>query len=360
VLETLEGFVAPAAAWEEEILPARVAHYDPAWLDALCAAGRVTWTRILPPRAAAGPVRSTPIVLVPRCHLAAWQAFRSDATEEEAPPSPAASSVDAFLAGHGAAFFEDLVAGTRLLRTQVEQALAELVARGRVSADSFVGLRALLVPSNDRRPLDGRRRRRRTATFGVEDAGRWARLAPGPGAAPASAPAGARIDAGDQAPLATIARALLRRWGVVCRRLLDREGPLPPWRELLRVYRRWEARGEIRGGRFVAGLAGEQYALPEAVAALRDVRRRPADGALLAVSGADPLNLAGILTPGARLAAIARNRILWRDGVPIACRDGGATRTLVPLDATSEWRARKALVRRATARETTPSSASRR
>src|SRR5262249_19790613 len=162
--------------------------------------------------------------------------------------------------------------GTSLLRTQVERALGELVALGLASSDSFAGLRALLVPTNERRPLrEGVRPRRRHASVGIEAAGRWTRVARGPS-------------------LDDAALQLVRRWGVVCRRIGDLENDLPPWRDLLRVFRRLEARGDIRGGRFVAGFSGEQFALPEAVGRLRDVRREAPSDTLVAVSGADPLN----------------------------------------------------------------------
>jgi ATP-dependent Lhr-like helicase len=125
-----------------------------------------------------------------------------------------------------------------------------------------------------------------------------------------------------------IARVLLRRWGVVFRRVIDREGTLPPWRDLLRAYRRMEGRGEIRGGRFVAGFTGEQYALPEAVGALRAVRKKARSGALVAVSAADPLNVVGVLTTGRRVPALAGNRVLYRDGIPIAVREGAEARSM--------------------------------
>ncbi|MGH6900866.1 MAG: Lhr family helicase, partial [Geminicoccaceae bacterium] len=142
------------------------------------------------------------------------------------------------------------------------------------------------------------------------------------------------------------ARRLLLRYGVVFWRLLEREADwLPPWRELLRVYRRLEARGEIRGGRFVAGFSGEQFALPDAVGMLREVRRKPASDAWVSVSGADPLNLVGILTPGPRLAALTGNRLLYRDGLPVALLAGGEVDFLETLDAGSAWQARKALLR---------------
>jgi ATP-dependent Lhr-like helicase len=176
----------------------------------------------------------------------------------------------------------------------------------------------LLVPASKRRETEHGRRRGRP-TYGLENAGRWSLLA----TPAADAPPG--IDDGD---LEAIARTLLRRWGVVFRRVVDREGVLPPWRDLLRCYRRLEARGEIRGGRFVSGFSGEQYALPDAVTALRAARKRPKTGALVAVSAADPLNVVGVLTPGQRVPSLAGNRVLYRDGVPVAAREGAETRLI--------------------------------
>ncbi len=245
------------------------------------------------------------------------------------------------IGAHGASFFDELVEATGLLAPQVEEALAELVAHGLVNCDSFAGLRALLVPSDRRPAFAGARRRRRSAAFAMEDAGRWA-------LARRARPAGA---IGDAEAVEHVARSLLRRYGVVFWRLLEREAAwLPPWRELLRVYRRLEARGEIRGGRFVAGFTGEQYALPDAIAALREARRKPATGALVSLSGADPLNLAGILTPGPKLAALTGHRLLFRDGLPISLLAGGVMQQLDDsLDAAAEWQARKALLRGAAA-----------
>ncbi len=350
VLEQLEGFEAPAAAWEGDLLPARVADYDPDWLDALCRAGRVRWARLTPARTAAraGPVRTTPIALVGRRGYADWGG--ADAAPARAELSARAHTVAEYLAAHGASFFDEILEGTGPLRTQLEEALGELVAAGRVGADGFDGLRALLVPAARRRACGGRHR---PAPFTLEDAGRWALL---PGANPAAvapAPGPHRAGAGtvsgsDAARVERIARTLLRRYGVVFRRILGREtGRLPAWRELIHVYRRLEARGEIRGGRFLADAAGEQYALPEAVATLRGIRRAEADGALVSISAADPLNLVGIVTPGARVPALAANRILYRDGVPVAVHAGREVRFLEPLEAHAEWDARNALLRRA-------------
>jgi ATP-dependent helicase Lhr and Lhr-like helicase len=217
------------------------------------------------------------------------------------------------------------------LRPQVEEALAELVALGLVNCDSFAGLRALLLPA------DRRRAGHRRTTIGMEGSGRWALAR--------------RFAAGAQdAGLAVehLARTLLRRYGVVFWRLLEREAVwLPPWRDLLRVYRRLEARGEIRGGRFIAGFSGEQYALPDAVGMLREVRRRPQSGVFVSLSAADPLNLVGILTPGAKLAAVTANRLLYCDGLPVAWLAGGEVQFLTTFDRATQWQARKTLLRSA-------------
>ncbi len=186
-------------------------------------------------------------------------------------------------------------------------------------------------------PADRRRSRRRRAVFGMEAAGRWA-------LARRARPQGETQGEGEA--VEHLAHTLLRRYGVVFWRVLEREAAwLPPWRDLLRVYRRLAARGEIRGGRFVAGFSGEQFALPEAIGMLREVRRKPASGEWISLSGADPLNLAGILTPGMKLAALTGNRVLYRDGLPIALFAGGEIQFLETLDPPTQWQAKKALLR---------------
>jgi ATP-dependent Lhr-like helicase len=340
VLAQLEGFEAPAGAWETEILPARINEYDPAWLDEQCLAGRFVWTRLARRRPesgpAAGPVRSTPIALLGRRSMRTWTALAGPV--DGGAPSSNARRVLEHLGAQGASFFDEIVEGTSLLPAQAEDGLAELVGLGLVNSDSFGGLRALLVPAERRRSAAGPRRRRR-ALFGMDSAGRWALVRREPAAAPAP-----RSDT-DATEL--VARELLRRWGVVFWRLLAREAQwLPPWRELLFCYRRLEARGEIRGGRFVAGLSGEQFAAPEAVGLLRELRRRPPQEEWVSLSAADPLNLLGILTPGPRLPALAGNRVLYRDGLPLATLAGGEVRFLDTLDAAAQWQARSALLRR--------------
>ncbi len=344
VLGQLAGFEAPAQAWEGEILPARLGEYDPVWLDALCLSGRFVWARLSPSESGprrAGPVKATPIALVPRADLEAWQRFSGRVKPDER-LSGEAQKVRAHLADRGASFFDEIGRSTRLLATQVEAALGELVAAGQVTADSFTGLRALLVPSSRRPPVHptGSRRRSGGAVLGMENAGRWALL---------PEPAASDLEAEDAA-VEVVARSLLRRYGVVFRRLLERESLLPPWRELARVCRRLEARGEIRGGRFVDGFSGEQWALSEAVGKLRATRKDDAGkGELVSVSAADPLNLIGIAVPGPRLAALASNRILWRGGEPAALKEGSEVTVLpttTPLAAAESWQLQQALTRR--------------
>jgi ATP-dependent Lhr-like helicase len=340
VLAQLEGYEAPAAAWETELLPARVADYSIGWLDELCTAGRIAWARLRGASAAgeagrAAPVRNTPIALLPRRQLAVWNALTASRHEDAPPPSSRAQRVVEALERHGASFFDELLDDTHLLRAELEDALAELVARGRVHCDSFAGLRALLLPASRRRGGHGRHGRRRSV-LGIEDSGRWT-----------LARRDTRTDAAavSQEQVEHVARVLLRRYGVVAWRLLEREAAwLPPWRELLRVYRRLEARGEIRGGRFVAGLSGEQFALPEAVGALRQVRKRPHDGALLRVSALDPLNLVGTVLPGERVPRHPGARLLLRDGLPVATLVAGQVEFAVELSARQQHDARRALL----------------
>ena len=177
--------------------------------------------------------------------------------------------------------------------------------------------------------------------FGLEEAGRWSLLRPDvPDVDPAT----------DPEQVEQIAWRLLQRYGVVFRRILAREAPwLPPWHALLRVLRRLESQGHVRGGRFVAGASGEQYALPDAVPAMRAMRQKPGDGTLISLSASDPLNLLGIITPGERLTALSGNRFVLRDGVPVAAHAAGETRFLVPLTVPEQWTMRNALLRRTAA-----------
>jgi ATP-dependent Lhr-like helicase len=387
IIEQLEGFEAPAAAWEGELLPGRLAEYDPAWLDALCLSGEVVWARLTPPTASraaatepgnerargAAPVRNTPIALLRRKNFAIWNSVFPQPSLSEVEFSTTTAAVHDYLTTRGASFFTDIVEGTKLLRAQVEEALAELVANGLVISDSFAGLRALLTPAS-RRTQAAARRKHRQPVYEMSSAGRWSLLdrSLSPTAPPQPSPFMGRETFNAEAA-EEVARILLKRYGVVFKRLLEREGIVLPWRVLLRIYHRLEARGEIRGGRFVAGISGEQFALPEAVGMLRAIRRtrtgsmdfgfrspireteeRVVDStsteteSLVSVSAADPLNLVGIITPGGRVTAHTSNRILYRNGEPITVLESGDVRFLIDLSRTTEWKAKSALMRKAT------------
>lgn len=335
VIAQLHGLELPAPAWEQSVLPGRVEDYEPALLDELCLGGVVAWGRFSPPAGGAGddqaragnderadgprrrraaPTRVAPLALALRDDLATLLAARAGAHDPHL--SDAAQAIADMLAADGASFLGDIARATALLPTGAEDALWELVARGLVTGDGFAGLRALLAPAERPRPerrlraLRGGRAPRRTLPVG-----RWALLR---GRQAAMAP---------EALAERAARQLLRRYGVVVRELLARETLIPPWRTLLGVFRRLEARGEIRGGRFVAGLVGEQFALPEAVEALRSTRREDDGGHVVVLGAADPLNLVGILTPGARVSPLSGQVIAFERGVPIEVGELGAVRS---------------------------------
>jgi ATP-dependent helicase Lhr and Lhr-like helicase len=324
VLELLDGCELPAASWEPEVLALRVDDYAPELLDQLCFTGRIGWGRFnLPETRNArpnGPIRSSPMSLFARENLGHWLALA--AASEITEFSPDAGQILEALSRSGALFFGEIVRLTRLLPSRVEQALAELAAQGYVTADSFEGLRALLLPEDKRAPFaDAQRRRRHKSVSSVEFAGRWSLLRK-----PLSE--GCEVETREttrrEESIEAFARILLRRYGVISRRIAEKESLSVPWFELIRVFRRLEARGEVRGGYFVGGLSGEQFARPEAIGLLRSIRKANAKGEFLAISAADPLNLVGILAPGPRIAAITPHRILLRDGVPIAALKAGA------------------------------------
>jgi ATP-dependent helicase Lhr and Lhr-like helicase len=357
IIEQLEGFEAPAAAWEGEILPARLVEYDPAWLDALCLAGEVVWARLTPPirtqsdatqekARGAAPVRNTPIALLRRKNFAMWSSiFPQSSANGDLDFSSTTRVVYEYLQNRGASFFTDVVDGTRLLRSQVEESLAELVASGVVVSDSFTGLRALLTPGS-RKTQAAARRKHRQPVYDMASAGRWSiinRVEQVTTNSSSRFSTGPNPETTDQ-----VARILLKRYGVVFKRLLEREGISIPWRVLLRMYHRLEARGEIRGGRFVAGISGEQFALADAVGMLRAIRREGAHESMISVSAADPLNLVGIIIPGNRVTSHTSNRVLYHDGVPTAVLESGETKFVVELSRAMEWKAKAALMRKAT------------
>jgi ATP-dependent helicase Lhr and Lhr-like helicase len=327
VVRQLQGLELPAPAWEQHALPARIENYDPTDLEHLCLAGVVAWGRLRTgisaldnaaqspvggkkPRRLLAPGRNAPISFLLRedldCFLEPW-ALRF---EEMSTLSPMALEVARYLERHGASFLDDIARGTGLLKVKVEEALWQLVAHGLATGDGIAGLRMLLTPEHKRL---ARRRNLRIISGGKSPerampVGRWSLWR--------NRPSAERLSS--EAMLERQARQLLERYGIVFRDLLARETNLAPWRSLLGVYRRLEARGEIRGGRFVDGFVGEQFALPQAVEALRTLRRANAKQGAVIVSAADPLNLIGILTPGPRVSPYSNQAIAYENGVPSA------------------------------------------
>jgi ATP-dependent Lhr-like helicase len=309
VIEQLQGFELAAGAWESEVLPARVARYTPAWLDELCLSGEVVWGRLGPREAGSTPTRAARITLARRCDLGFLLAPRGEETIEDGEDrlSESARAVLGWLRQAGASFFEEIAAGSRRGRAEVEDALWELVAAGRITGDGFSGLRALIEKSRPDAAWKVGRLRGGAAPIA---AGRWALL---------RAPIAASGDAsGSPDVIESLAKLYLRRYGVVFRDLLARESRAPAWSSLLRVYRSLEMRGVIRGGRLVQRFIGEQFALPEALDALRAIRRKAPSGDVVRLSACDPLNLVGIITPGARVPSHLGNWVSYRDGVPVS------------------------------------------
>ncbi len=352
VVAMLDGFELPASAWERAVLPARLDNYDPSLLDMACLSGEVAWARLSDGSRASGlpnVIGATPIALFLREHAGAWQSLRQSTPIDETTLPDSARAVLATLRARGASFFQDVAAATSLDADALRHAIGGLVASGLVASDGFSGLRALVKAAQGRATSLDRR-----ANF----AGRWTiverpmvELPPKGGS---YGDDGAADRERHEVSGDLQARTLLRRYGVVFRRLLTREPNALPWRELTRIYRRLEARGDIRGGRFVSGVSGEQFALPGAVERLRAIRRIPADGALVAISAADPLNLSGIVTSGERIRAVGSHRIVYRDGVPIAMKEGEYVRELTALDPDTA-----AAVARAVSRRRVPASVQR-
>jgi ATP-dependent Lhr-like helicase len=309
VLRQLQGFEIPANAWEKQILRPRVNSYDPAMLDQLCLTGAVGWGRLSPHPAtleesSSGRRRVVPTSVAPITFFVRedsdWMQPRhsGDAENEERVLSETAKVVANFLRQRGASFFADIVRGTGKLKAEIETALWELVAAGLVTADGFENLRSLINPARKSTPGAPKLAKPRHST------GRWSLLYA------AESPDRNKM-------LEAMCRMLLTRYGVVFREVLARESNLPKWRELLIMFRRLEDRGEVRGGRFVSGFLGEQFALPEAVESLRAMRNLPATGETLVLSAADPLNLIGFIVPGERVPAISGRYVKFRDGVAV-------------------------------------------
>jgi ATP-dependent Lhr-like helicase len=309
VIRQLQGFEIPANAWEKQILKPRMNTYDPAVLDQLCLTGAVGWGRVSPHPATledsgSGRRRVVPTSVAPITFFVRedsdWMQPRNpeDTENEDRVLSESARTVADFLRRRGASFFADIVRGTGKLKAEIETALWELVAAGLVTADGFENLRSLITPSHRAAHGTPKIAKPRHST------GRWSLLY-------------AAEVADRNKVVEAMCEMLLRRYGVVFREVLARESNLPKWRELLITFRRLEDRGELRGGRFVSGFLGEQFALPEAVESLRSMRNLPATGETLVVSAADPLNLVGFIVPGERVPAISGRYVKFRDGVAV-------------------------------------------
>jgi ATP-dependent Lhr-like helicase len=312
IVSQLQGFHAAAGAWESDLLASRVARYEPGLLDQLCHSGAAAWGRLScasmePEARRALPNRATPISIVRREDLPWLLEATGGAPAPLACDSPMPSNarlVGELLARKGALFFHELLRTTGFSASDLEDALWRLVSAGVLTSDGFGSVRFLIAPH----------RRASAAAHPLSGAGRWSLLRRDDESVPAP-PRAAFADS--PAWVETLARQYLRRYGLVFRDLLGREARCPPWRELARVYRRMEARGELRGGRFAQAFSGEQFALPEALDALRSVRRTRADGTeRVSVCASDPLNLVGIVTPGPRVPASSSARIDFVDGVP--------------------------------------------
>jgi ATP-dependent helicase Lhr and Lhr-like helicase len=313
IVARLDGFELPAKAWERVVLPARLDRFEPPMLDMLCLTGQIGWGRLSNAAEAAGRGRLR-VALFLHEHASAWQTLRfADQRARESAEQgldEAAQRTLTALRSRGASFLRDLSAACALDETSLAGAMTSLAIRGLVTSDGFAGVRAI-ARALRQQPVAFDRRR--------DLAGRWS-------AAPAA-------DAASRdAAIEAQARTLLGRYGVVFRRAIARETNACTWRELTMVFRRLEARGEIRGGRFVSGMSGEQFALPEAVEQLREIRRSGRDGRLVTISAVDPLNLTGIVTGGDRVHAIAATRIVYRDGVPLAALEGDYLRPLADIE----------------------------
>ncbi len=339
VISMLQGLDTPAVAWERDLLPARLDKYRPENLDELCLTGEIGWGRLFPirrdpdkARPMAGVTRVVPMSLFVREDAGWLQGFAEPG--DPATLSSPGQQVYRMLQAQGAMFAADIMNDTRLLPTQLYDILGELVTHGLVTADGFAGLRNLLAEKSaeQKNSQDRFRRQALRRRAPLAGSGRWSLWRRSGVAAIASGEEQQSKEdakAEKQSLFEEWAWQLLRRWGVVFRDILEREDGAPRWFELLQVLRKLEARGEVRGGRFITGVAGEQFALGDTVKRLRQIRDDGPQKEVVIVSAADPLNLAGILTTHPRVPSTASNRLAYVDGVPVAAFIGGEVRYLV-------------------------------
>lgn len=336
VLRQLEGYESQSVAWEGDILPARIRNYDYTWLDLSMMSGEFVWGRFrregkdMMPNTSI-PIRTTPITFVRRENLKYYQELAHPEYENHL--SGNALIIKKILVDYGAQFFYQLQEQSRLLHSQVEDALTALIAFGLVSSDSYTGLRSLLIPDK----YFSARRKHNNTRFSLQQAGRWWLIKP------------EHADDFPEKPedhLDRLSMMLLNRYGIVFRKLAEKEKLLTYWYDLLKIFRRMEARGEIRGGRFVDGFGGEQFALPDAITSLRNINQPDPDDSLIAISASDPLNLTGFITPGKRIASIYSNRILYQQGKPVAVKEGKEITFLAETSEALQWELKKLLIHR--------------
>ena len=333
ILEQMEGYESSAAVWESDVLPARVFGYTPELLDYLSASGRVMWCRLSKPDLSASntksknrkyrfrsSIKTVPLTFLRRNRLSIWRALTEEKEPTEIEFSAAGHQISEALCDLGPMFFDEILEEINQLPSHVEEGLVELFAQGIVTCDHYGGIRALLKPESHRRKIS---RMRRVNNRSVQISGRWSLLA---NSARHSADSLSAEDINSY-----VAKVLLRRYGIVFRALLSKEGKFfPAWSGLIRTLRRMEDRGEVRGGRFVSEVAGEQFALPQAIELLRDTRNRKRDNKALTIHSSDPLNLTGIFSQDARVATLATNYLVYRDGELITVVESGERREVIP------------------------------
>ena len=339
-LRQLEGYVSAAVSWERDIITTRIKDYDPEWLDILCTSGKFTWGRLEPPKTkgkgSPSPVKRTPISFMRRENLELWNLL-SSVNISNFDYTSSTKLIMEYLDNNGASFFNEIIKNTSLLKSQVQQGLAELVAYGAVSCDNYSGLRALLTPGYNSNRSNSRRRKK-SPVYGIENAGRWTLMHKNN--------TNTEIEY-DYKDLEKLALIFIDRWGVVFRTILENESFAPPWRILVRVLRRLELKGVLRAGRFISNVSGEQFAYPETVVNLREIKNKIMTGQLVSISAADPLNLIGSILPGDKVPNLIKNRILYRDGIPIAVLEGIETKFLKEFSENQKWELKNALIRRA-------------
>ncbi len=352
-LNILDGITAPAASWESDIFPSRLKAYESHWLDTLCVSGMVSWGRYIPPdhnfrrhkKNKPSPVKNMPLTFVTSENKDIWIALAQERLEKQADfcYSEKAKKIEEDLLNNGASFFHEIQHRNGILKTQLEDGLAELVARGRVISDSFSGMRALLTRNKKKKRARLYSSRRNSSIWGIESAGRWS-LQKNPRQAVSGRQHKKQKDEKwkilNEEQMQRLIHIYLKRWGVITRALLEKESLSPPWREILVHLRRMELQGILRGGRFVTGIGGEQFSLPDTVEAIRRFRKTnetKIGKSFFSLTAADPLNLLNLISRDQKLSRLQKNRVLYQGGNPIAVLESGQVRKIKNTDSVSTW-----------------------